>query len=75
MIEQGGHNRHVPLLASDKQWRGSIRLQGSSDRVINGEGSLMQNQSRGGTAEVPASSTHARCCHSCPPNTDFAMLM
>ena len=28
MIQQGGHNCHVPLLASDKKRRGSIRLQG-----------------------------------------------
>ncbi len=32
MIEQGGHNRHVPLLASDKQWRASIHLQGKQER-------------------------------------------
>jgi hypothetical protein len=28
VIQQGGHNFHVPLLASDKKRRCSIRLQG-----------------------------------------------
>ena len=61
-MKQGGHNFHVPLLASDKQRRGSIRLQDATEGEC-GALSFGNNGSHGGATHDPVPWTHPECHH------------